>query len=130
MPAALIGYGVSTIKDNGFYSSYDAREDIQRNFPNFDTWLDDAGRALANAVLNTRAVMELDLAVIDGIMPRPLVQRLLERVEHHITAMPCFGADRPAVVMGRMGGAAAATGAAQLLLFHCFFSRAWNIFAT
>ncbi|MFC5272373.1 phosphatase PAP2 family protein [Adhaeribacter terreus] len=42
VPAVLIGYGVSTIKDNGFYSSYDAREDIQRNFPNFDTWLDDA----------------------------------------------------------------------------------------
>lgn len=98
--------------------------------PQVDTWLDDAGRALANAVLNTRAVMELDVAVIDGVMPRPLVQRLLERVEHHIAAMPCFGADRPEVAMGRMGNAAAATGAAQLLLFHCFFSRAWNIFAT
>ena len=42
VPAALIGYGLSTIKDNGFYSSYDAQEDILREFPNFDTWLDDA----------------------------------------------------------------------------------------
>ena len=95
-----------------------------------EAWLDDAGRALANAILNTRAVMELDLAVVDGVMPRPVVQRLLERVDHHLDAMPCFAADRPAVAMGRMGGAAAATGAAQLLLFHCFFARAWNIFAT
>ena len=42
VPAVLIGYGVSTIKDHGFYSSYDAQRDIQKNFPNFDTWLDDA----------------------------------------------------------------------------------------
>ncbi|KAA9345713.1 phosphatase PAP2 family protein [Adhaeribacter soli] len=42
VPAILIGYGVSTVRDNGFYSSYDAREDILREFPNFDTWLDDA----------------------------------------------------------------------------------------
>ncbi|MCR6669884.1 ROK family transcriptional regulator [Devosia ginsengisoli] len=93
-------------------------------------WLDDAGRALAGAVLNTRAVMELDLAIIDGVMPRPVVRRLFERVQHHLAAMPHFRTDRPAVVMGHLGGGAAAAGAAQLLLFHRFFSRAWNIFAT
>lgn len=93
-------------------------------------WLDDAGRALAGAVLNTRAVLELDLAVIDGVMPRPIVRRLLERVEYHLAAMPHFAADRPALHMGRMGSAAAATGAAQLTLFHAFFARAWSIFAT
>ncbi|MGB3337563.1 MAG: ROK family transcriptional regulator [Devosia sp.] len=93
-------------------------------------WLDDAGRALASAVLSTRAVMELDIAIIDGVMPRPVVQRLLDRVDHHIAALPAFGTDRPELAMGYMGGAAAATGAAQLVLFHRFFSRAWNIFAT
>ncbi|WP_162426664.1 phosphatase PAP2 family protein [Pontibacter pudoricolor] len=40
IPAVLIGYGVSTIKDNGIYSSYDARKDILDAYPNFDTWLD------------------------------------------------------------------------------------------
>lgn len=40
IPAILIGYGVSTVRDNGFYSSYDAQEDILDNYPNFDTWLD------------------------------------------------------------------------------------------
>jgi len=93
-------------------------------------WLDDAGRALASAVLSTRAVMELDIAVIDGVMPRPVVQRLLERVEHHLATLPAYRTDMPAVAMGHMGGAAAATGAAQLVLFRRFFSRAWNIFAT
>ncbi|AYA36922.1 phosphatase PAP2 family protein [Hymenobacter oligotrophus] len=41
VPAALIGYGVSTINGRGFYSSYDARRDIQRHFPNFRTRVDD-----------------------------------------------------------------------------------------
>ncbi|NDK55581.1 phosphatase PAP2 family protein [Pontibacter fetidus] len=40
IPAILIGYGVSTVRDNGIYSSYDAREDILERYPNFDTWLD------------------------------------------------------------------------------------------
>lgn len=40
VPAVLIGYGVSTIKDNGIYSSYDLRDDILRKHPNFDTWVD------------------------------------------------------------------------------------------
>ena len=92
-------------------------------------WLDDAGKALASAQLSTRAVIEFDITVIDGVMPRPVVQRLIERVEHHLAALP-QGSDHPRVAIGHMGGAAAATGAAQLVLFHRFFSRAWNLFAT
>lgn len=40
VPAILIGYGVSTIKDHGLYSSYDTQRDVLRRHPNFDTWLD------------------------------------------------------------------------------------------
>lgn len=93
-------------------------------------WLDDAGRALANAVVSTAAVMDLDLAVIDGIMPRPVVERLLDRVEYHLGALPPSGAGRPEIAIGHMGGTAAATGAAQLVLFHRFFARGWDIFVT
>jgi predicted NBD/HSP70 family sugar kinase len=93
-------------------------------------WLDDAGRALASAVLSTRAVMELDTVVIDGVMPRAVVRRLLERVQHYLAGFPVHASDRPQVAMGNLGSAASATGAAQLVLFHRFFSRAWSIFAT
>ncbi|PSR54554.1 hypothetical protein AHMF7605_14065 [Adhaeribacter arboris] len=41
VPAVLIGYGVSTMKDHGIYSSYDAKRDLQRHFPNFKTKVDD-----------------------------------------------------------------------------------------
>lgn len=40
-PAVFIGYGISTIKDNGIYSSYDAQSDIIAKYPNFDSWIDD-----------------------------------------------------------------------------------------
>ncbi|WP_210489587.1 phosphatase PAP2 family protein [Rufibacter aurantiacus] len=39
--AVLIAAGISTIKDNGFYSSYDASRDARRAFPNFSTKIDD-----------------------------------------------------------------------------------------
>lgn len=41
VPAVLIGYGVSVINGHGFYSSYQARDDIQRAFPNFHSSIDD-----------------------------------------------------------------------------------------
>ncbi|OON67203.1 phosphatase PAP2 family protein [Hymenobacter sp. CRA2] len=41
VPALLIGYGASTINGNGLYSSYDARSDVRRAFPNFRTKIDD-----------------------------------------------------------------------------------------
>ena len=57
VPTLLIGYGLSTIKDNGIYSSYDAQRDLQHAFPNFRTRVDDiliyapfAELAIANLV--------------------------------------------------------------------------------
>jgi membrane-associated phospholipid phosphatase len=39
--AILIVAGISTIKDNGFYSSYDASRDARSAFPNFSNNIDD-----------------------------------------------------------------------------------------
>lgn len=107
-----------------------ANWDWQSLEPVATDWLDDSGRALAMAMISTRAVMELDAVVVDGVMPRAIVRRLIERVEHHLAAGLPEGADRPPLGMGHVGGAAGATGAAQLVLFHRFFSRGWNIFVT
>ena len=41
VPVVLIGYGISTINGHGFYSSYQARDDIQRAFPHFHSSVDD-----------------------------------------------------------------------------------------
>jgi membrane-associated phospholipid phosphatase len=57
VPTIMIGYGLSTMKDHGLYSSYDARRDLQRTFPNFHTQVDNfliyapfAELALANLI--------------------------------------------------------------------------------
>ncbi|GAA4310887.1 phosphatase PAP2 family protein [Nibribacter koreensis] len=39
--AVLLAAGIYTIKDNGFYSSYDAKEDARAEFPKFSTKVDD-----------------------------------------------------------------------------------------
>jgi len=79
VPAVLIGYGISVVDDHGFYSSYDARRDIQRNFPNFRNHLDDylqwapyleLGAVLAFGVegRNDRVNLALILAKSEAIM--------------------------------------------------------------
>ena len=97
--------------------------------PAADAWLDDAARALATAIVSTRAIIELDLTLVDGVMPRPVVARLVERVNHHLAQLPRQDAP-PTVALGAMGGVAAASGVAQLMLFRRYFSRAWNLFVT
>ncbi|WP_400191635.1 phosphatase PAP2 family protein [Hymenobacter sp. B81] len=62
VPALLIGYGISTINDRGFYSSFDARRDIQRHFPNFRTRIDDA--------LILAPYAELGLVALAGVETR------------------------------------------------------------
>ena len=40
VPAVLIGYGISTIHGHGFYSSYQARDDIRQTFGDYRNHLD------------------------------------------------------------------------------------------
>jgi len=96
--------------------------------PHASDWLDSAGRALAAAVVSTQAIIELEKTIIDGVMPRPIVERLLERVQFHLNALPTLTVGKPVIAMGHLGAAAAAMGAAHLPLYHRFFSRAWTHF--
>ena len=40
VPAVLIGYGISTINNHGFYSSYDAKKDIRNVFGSYHNHID------------------------------------------------------------------------------------------
>lgn len=97
--------------------------------PVASAWLDVAGRALAIAIVSTRAVIELDRIVIDGVMPRAVVGQLVNRISAHLATLSVCG-ESPAVAMGHLGSASAAIGAGQMLLFRRFFSRGWSLFAT
>ena len=98
--------------------------------PHATAWLDDAGRALAQAAMTTQAMVELDGVGIDGSMPRPVLERLLERVQHHLALLPVLRSGRPTVAIGHLGALAAVNGAAFLPLYKRYFSRAWNHLGT
>lgn len=104
--------------------------DWDRLEPVATEWLDAAGASLAKAVVSTQAVVELERAIIDGVMPRPIVERLFARVQHHLALLPQASLEQPVLGIGHLGGSAAATGAARIVLFRRFFSRAWNLFST
>ena len=79
VPAALIGYGVSTINGNGFYSSYQAQHDVRDLFGSYRNRVDDylqfAPYALLGGVLalgvesrNDRVNLLLVVAKSEAIM--------------------------------------------------------------
>ncbi len=91
--------------------------------PHVTEWLQDAGDALAKTIVNTAAVFEFKHAVIDGVLPPNILDRLIKEVEAGVAAMPTLTSDTPQVLRGHLGSAAPATGAAYLPLFRRFFSR-------
>ncbi|MGV8853831.1 MAG: ROK family transcriptional regulator [Devosia sp.] len=116
--------GIALPNGSPFNWDWDALEPVASK------WLDRAGLALARAIICTRAVIELDTAIVDGVMPRDIVARLIDRVRHHLAELPTLTSDHPSVEMGHLGASASATGAAQLVLFQRYFSRAWKLFST
>ena len=91
-------------------------------------WLDDAGHALAQAILTTTAMTEVDVVALNGDLPESILARLVESTNAHLLRFPVLLAHRPRLTTGLGGPSAAALGAAQLLLFRRHFSRAWELF--
>lgn len=91
--------------------------------PVLDQWVADSALALARVVFNTTTVIESGLVVIDGILPREIVQRLVDQVSAELRQLPVTPYAPPQVVAGHMGPLAPAIGAAELTLYRRFFSR-------
>jgi len=86
-------------------------------------WLSECAEALAQIILNSAAVIEFDLAVIDGVMPKALVERLLAETQRAIDKLPVLTFDRPRLVAGRLGQDARPLGASFIPIFRKYFSR-------
>jgi predicted NBD/HSP70 family sugar kinase/biotin operon repressor len=91
--------------------------------PVLSEWLDEAGRAIATAIANTAAVSEFPLAVVDGVMPRTIVDRLIEQVRRHTHELPTLTFDHVEIRGGINGVTAPAIGAASLPVYRRLFSR-------
>lgn len=91
--------------------------------PHVAPWLEECGVALAEIILNTSAVIELEMTVIDGVMPKPLVERLLGETERAFDSLPATTRNRPRLRAGRLGHDAMPLGAAFMPIFRKYFSR-------
>lgn len=92
--------------------------------PVLEQWIDDSAATLARVVFNTTTVIESRLVVIDGVCPRDIMERLVERVRVQLAQLPVALYAPPQVLAGHLGMLAPAIGAAELTLYRRFFSRA------
>ncbi|MBK8085655.1 MAG: ROK family transcriptional regulator [Devosia sp.] len=91
--------------------------------PHLSAWIAEAGAALAEIVLNAAAVIEVDQAIIDGVLPRPLLDQLIAETKAAMATLPWLTFDHPRISAGHLGPDAAPLGAGQLPLFKKYFSR-------
>jgi len=90
-------------------------------------WLEDASQALAHAIVNGAAMLDLADVVMDGSMSRPLLQALLERTRAALDRCNWEGLWRPRLHGGRAGAQACALGGAMLPL-HANFAPDHDVF--
>ncbi|WGH79991.1 ROK family transcriptional regulator [Jannaschia ovalis] len=82
--------------------------------PVLDAWMDTAAPALAEAALNTCAVLDFQAVVIDGAMPAPVRDRLVARVRRIVAGLDHRGLAVPQIEAGTLGPAARALGGASV----------------
>ncbi|MGI6851489.1 ROK family transcriptional regulator [Mesorhizobium sp. 1B3] len=88
--------------------------------PELDAWIEDAGRALAYAIVAASSVIDFEAAVIDGWLPKSVRARLVEAVQREIAGIDVEGLRLPQVQEGSVGHNARALGAASLPLSDRF----------
>lgn len=86
-------------------------------------WLEASGKALAEIIFNTGAVLEIDHAIIDSTAPQPIIERLVAATDKALGDLAASGVGRPRLVAGTLGSRATPLGAAQLTMFRKHFSR-------
>lgn len=91
-------------------------------------WLDVSGYVLAQTVVNTRAMLDVSVVVLDGSMPPAILQRLHAETRRHMEALAWLGHGMPELVLGSIGRSCVALGAAQLVMFRTYFSRSSEAF--
>jgi predicted NBD/HSP70 family sugar kinase len=86
-------------------------------------WVEASGSAMAEIIINTAAVLEIDQAIIDSAAPQPIIERLVAATDSALSNVVAVGFKRPQLVAGTLGARAVALGAAQLTLFRKHFPR-------
>jgi predicted NBD/HSP70 family sugar kinase len=83
-------------------------------------WQDDCADALAQAIIASIAVIDVDVIVVDGILPEPVLIDTVERIRTRFADFLPAGLVAPEIVTGRFGSWAAPVGA-SILPLHAMF---------
>lgn len=88
--------------------------------PFLGEWIADCADALAEAIVGSIAVVDLEAVVIDGILPRPVMARVVDAVRSRFGEVAPAGLVLPKIEQGTIGRHAAAVGGAILPLYAAF----------
>lgn len=92
--------------------------------PVLEDWLSEAAYGLAQIIYNTAVITDIDRVVVDGTMPRTILDRLVAHVVQELSQLtPFASASLPEVSTGTLGTRAAVIGSAQIPVFRRYFSR-------
>ena len=94
---------------------------VAQGHPAVEEWLVDAADALVLPLLSAVRVLDMTVVVVDGSLPRPLLDRLLARLAAALAQASPESRPPPRLVRGTVGREAPAIGAAILPL-HLNFS--------
>jgi len=85
--------------------------------PLLDEWIENTARHLAVAIVASCSIIDFQAAVIDGVFPEAIRQRIVEAILTEITKLDTRGISDPVVLEGLVGRRARALGGASLPLF-------------
>lgn len=83
-------------------------------------WQEDCADALAQAIIATISVVDVEAIVIDGVLPRALLQDTVSRVQRRFAELVPAGLIAPEIVAGTTGPRASAIGAGILPIYSMF----------
>ncbi|HVG46671.1 MAG TPA: ROK family transcriptional regulator [Rubellimicrobium sp.] len=86
----------------------------------FAEWREDCADALAQALVATVSVVDVEAVVIDGLLPEPLMGSVVAAVEARFLEIVPQGVVIPAILPGSVGPRASAMGAAILPIYLQF----------
>jgi predicted NBD/HSP70 family sugar kinase len=87
----------------------------------FNEWQEDCADALAQAIISTIAVVDVEAIVIDGLLPRALLQDTVAKIQRRFAELVPIGLVAPEIVAGATGPRASAIGAG-ILPIHSLFA--------
>ena len=88
--------------------------------PYLAEWLEDCADALAQAIVTTVSIIDLEAIVIDGLLPRAILQEAVARIQSRFAEIVPKGVVVPEIVCGTAGPQASAIGAGILPIYALF----------